>query len=209
MKKSLAFGIVVAFALVICAGPALAAVEWPEKWWPSKWGAGDERGSFNTVTPKSVMKALNVPKTGKIYRLGRLYKHGMPLFGSRTYALHIPGLPAGGPLGDNQIVWNDEFIVGELGQVGTPRRLWFSLGLRCRSSLHRVEELTQLGLPVFRRLLGMGPRLPLPLHELRNVSPGMVRVYGWKILATGGTERPAPPPAPPFPRPRSSPWQRR
>jgi kynurenine formamidase len=119
MKKSLAFGIVVAFALVICAGPALAAVEWPEKWWPSKWGAGDERGSFNTVTPKSVMKALKVPKTGKIYRLGRLYKHGMPLFGSRTYALHIPGLPAGGPLGDNQIVWNDEFIVGELGQVGT------------------------------------------------------------------------------------------
>lgn len=119
MKKSLAFGIVVAFALVICAGPALAAVEWPEKWWPSKWGAGDERGSFNTVTPKSVMKALKVPKTGKIYRLGRIYKHGMPLFGSRTYALHIPGLPAGGPLGDNQIVWNDEFIVGELGQVGT------------------------------------------------------------------------------------------
>ena len=119
MKKSLTFGIAVAFALAICAGPALAAVEWPEKWWPSKWGAGDEKGSFNTVTPRSVMKALKVPKTGKVYRLGRIYKQGMPLFGNRSYALHIPGLPAGGPLGDNQIVWNDEFIIGELGQVGT------------------------------------------------------------------------------------------
>lgn len=47
------------------------------------------------------------------------YEKKMPLFGSRTYSLIIPGLPAGGPLGKEGVVWNDEFIVGELGQIGT------------------------------------------------------------------------------------------
>ena len=58
MKKSLTFGIAVAFALAICAGPAFAAVEWPDKWWPSKWGAGDEKGSFNTLAPAKVKSAM-------------------------------------------------------------------------------------------------------------------------------------------------------
>jgi kynurenine formamidase len=120
MKKStfVAICLVGAFVLAITA-PASAERYWPEKWWPSKWGAGDERGSFNTITPKKVMSALKIPKTGKIYRLGRPYSNTMPKFGNRTFSIHIPGLPVGGPLGDNQIVWNDEFIVCEVGQVGT------------------------------------------------------------------------------------------
>ena len=120
MKKStcVAICLVGAFLLAITA-PAMAAKYWPDKWWPSKWGAGDERGSFNTITPKKILSALKIPKTGKVYRLGRPYSNTMPKFGMRTYALHIPGLPVGGPLGDNKIVWNDEFIVCEVGQVGT------------------------------------------------------------------------------------------
>ena len=51
--------------------------------------------------------------------LGRPFEMTMPKFGSRTYSLLIPGLPVGGPVGNNNIVWNDEYIVGELGQVGT------------------------------------------------------------------------------------------
>jgi kynurenine formamidase len=121
MRKStcVAICLVGAFLLALAAGPASAKIWWPEKWWPSKWGPDDEKGSFNTVTPKSVMAALQIPKEGKIYRLGIPYAMGMPLFGKRTYALHIPGLPTGGVLGDNKIVWNDEFICGELGQIGT------------------------------------------------------------------------------------------
>jgi kynurenine formamidase len=107
------------FVLGISAMFASAEELWPEKWWPSKWGAGDEKGSFNTVTPKNVLAALKTAKTGKIYRLGRPYTSDMPKFGSRTYSLHIPGLPSGGPFGTNQVVWNDEFVVAEIGQVGT------------------------------------------------------------------------------------------
>jgi kynurenine formamidase len=120
MKKSTCVAICLVGAfLVAIAAPASAGVFWPEKWWPSKWGADDERGSFNTITPQNILKALKIPKTGKFYRLGIPYSNDMPLFGNRTYALHIPGLPVGGPFGDNQIVWNDEFIVCEVGQVGT------------------------------------------------------------------------------------------
>jgi kynurenine formamidase len=121
MKKStfLTICIIGAFVLAVSAAPASGGVFWPDKWWPSKWGAGDEKGSFNTLTPNKVKSAMKVVKTGKMYRLGMPYEPKMPLFGSRTYALHIPGLPVGGPLGNNNIVWNDEFIVGELGQIGT------------------------------------------------------------------------------------------
>jgi kynurenine formamidase len=119
MRKSLIFCVVAAVALSLAAAPAFGAKYWPDKWWPSKWGAADEKGSFNTITPDRVLKALSIPKKGKIYRLGRPYSQKMPLFGNRTYALHIPGLPVGGPYGDNKIIWNDEFIVCEVGQVGT------------------------------------------------------------------------------------------
>ncbi len=97
----------------------LGEAYWPEKWWPSKWGAEDEKGSFNTLTPQKVLSALKVAQSGKVYRLGRPYEAKMPKFGDRVYSLHIPGMPVGGPVGNNQLVWNDEFIVGELGQVGT------------------------------------------------------------------------------------------
>jgi len=112
------FTIGVAF-LAISLSPAVAAKYWPDKWWPSKWGPDDERGSFNLITPANVMRAISYVKAGKIYRLGMPYTNDMPKFGARTFSIHIPGIPVGGPLGHNQIVWNDEFIVGELGQVGT------------------------------------------------------------------------------------------
>jgi kynurenine formamidase len=43
----------------------------------------------------------------------------MPLFGSRQFVLRIPATPTGGPFGSNKIVWHDEFLATEVGQVGT------------------------------------------------------------------------------------------
>lgn len=121
MKKGayLFIGFLGLFIIGASTAPASSEAYWQEKWWPSKWGPEDERGSFNTITPEKIVSALKVVKSGKTYRLGRPYEMSMPKFGDRTYSLHIPGLPVGGPFGNNQIVWNDEFIVGELGQVGT------------------------------------------------------------------------------------------
>jgi kynurenine formamidase len=128
--KKLVFLILAAFVLTAIVPSAFAAKYWPDKWWPSKWGPDDEKGSFNTNTPAKIMSSLKIPKSGKVYRLGMPYTNDMPVFGSRVYKLHIPGLPAGGPLGENQVVWNDEFVVGEIGQVGTQFDAQFHVGIR-------------------------------------------------------------------------------
>jgi len=92
-----------------------------ERWWPHKlWGAGDEAGSTNWYTkPEVVQRALAEAKTGKVYRLGRAYSAAMPMFGERKFALRIPGGPTGGPFGAANLVYNDEFLATEVGQVGT------------------------------------------------------------------------------------------
>ncbi|MDA1055795.1 MAG: cyclase family protein [Planctomycetota bacterium] len=89
------------------------------KWWPSEYGAEDQRGAANRITPEKVLEARDLIQTGKIYQLGRLYEHGMPIPGKRHFSLTIPGLPTGLPTGNNQMVSNDELVSGEIGQVGT------------------------------------------------------------------------------------------
>jgi hypothetical protein len=88
-------------------------------WWPSRWGPQDEAGASNWITPEKVLEAAKLIKTGKIYRIGRVYESKMPLFGDRVFALRIPGSPTGGPFGKNKLVYHDEFVTTEIGQVGT------------------------------------------------------------------------------------------
>lgn len=90
-----------------------------EKWWPSRWGEGDQTGSTNHMTPEVALDAASLIKKGKVYSLGRVYEYGMPLFGQRVFALRIPGAPTGGAFGKNQIIWHDEILTTEIGQVGT------------------------------------------------------------------------------------------
>jgi kynurenine formamidase len=86
---------------------------------PSEWGAEDERGAANRITPQKVLDAAKLITEGRVYELGRTYEAGMPLFPGRHYSLTIPGSPTGGPMGSNQVVYHDEMISGQLGQVGT------------------------------------------------------------------------------------------
>lgn len=109
-----------ATALLIFVGLSIAQ-ETPtsQKWWPSEWGANDQRGAMNRITPQKILQAASLIKEGKIYQLGRLYEVGMPLPGSRSFALTIPGMPTQGPSGKNKIVANSEMVAAEIGQVGT------------------------------------------------------------------------------------------
>ena len=90
-----------------------------QKWWPSKWGADDQAGASNHITPAKVLDAAKWIKDGKIYKLGHDYESTMPLFGKRVFTLRIPGGPTGGPFGENRMVYHDEFVTSEIGQVGT------------------------------------------------------------------------------------------
>ncbi len=89
-------------------------------WWPHPiWGEGDQAGASNWITSEKILNSLKLVKTGKVYELGQVYEKGMPLYGSRSYEMRSPGSPTGGPLGDNNVIYNDEFLCTEIGQVGT------------------------------------------------------------------------------------------
>lgn len=105
-------------AAASCGGANAQTPAGPE-WWPSEWGPDDERGAANRVTPAKVLEAVSLIREGRIYELGRNYEPGMPIFGNRHYSLTIPGLPTVVVGGENRVVFNDEMISGELGQLGT------------------------------------------------------------------------------------------
>jgi kynurenine formamidase len=109
MRRSLIFALVV--VLVACSSVA------QDTWYPSPWGAEDQRGAANRITPAKVLEAKNLIVRGQTYQLGRVYEAGMPLFGTRHFSLRIPKVF--GPTGSNQTVYHDEIVSGEIGQVGT------------------------------------------------------------------------------------------
>jgi kynurenine formamidase len=105
-------------AIALATSPADAQNVGP--WWPHPiWGEGDQAGGSNWITAEKILDAIQLVKTGTVYELGHVYERGMPVFGNRTYAMFTPGSPTGGPLGDNKIVYHDEFLCAEIGQVGT------------------------------------------------------------------------------------------
>jgi kynurenine formamidase len=60
---------------------------------------------------------MQLVETGQIYELGQVYEASMPLVGTRTYGMKM--LATGAPFGDNRVVYNDEMLSTEIGQVGT------------------------------------------------------------------------------------------
>lgn len=84
-----------------------------------KWGADDQAGASNTQTPEKALQAAKLITEGKVYPLARTYEAEMPLFGSRVFAVRGTSGIAGGPAGSNKVIWNDDFLSTEIGQVGT------------------------------------------------------------------------------------------
>ena len=94
-----------------------------EPWWPSEFGANDEMGASQYITPQKRIEAAKLVKQGKMALLGMPYSNAMPLVPGRTFALSIPGAPTHGPLpwpgeGFAQ-TFMDELVTAEIGQVGT------------------------------------------------------------------------------------------
>ena len=56
---------------------------------PSKWGAADEIGAANYVTPERVLNAITLVKEGRSHGLGIVIESGMPAFPPRDTQLQI------------------------------------------------------------------------------------------------------------------------
>jgi kynurenine formamidase len=120
-------------------------------WFPSRWGAADQRGAANRITPAKVLEAKNLITRGTVYQLGRVYESGMPMFGTRHFSLRIP--QAFGPQGSNKTIFHDEVVSGEIGQIGTQFDGLGHLGIgdlfyngNNRHEFAKAEGLTKLGI---------------------------------------------------------------
>src|SRR6476619_6372518 len=137
--------------LVVAVLAATVARGQADRWYPSRWGAADQRGAANRITPAKVLEAKEMIKTGTLYQLGHVYEPGMPMFGTRHFSLRIP--QAFPMPGKNQAVYHDEIISGELGQIGTQFDGLGHLGIgdlfyngNKRSEFAQAEGLTKLGI---------------------------------------------------------------
>jgi kynurenine formamidase len=106
--------------LLLSISDILAQTREQGPWWPHPiWGADDQAGASNWITPEKIVEASKWIKTGKTYELGHVYESQMFVPDNRVFKLVIPSFPTYGPRGDDQVVFNDELLVATIGQVGT------------------------------------------------------------------------------------------
>jgi kynurenine formamidase len=113
-------GMVLAAVSALTCAPALAqswSVPPESQRCPSKWGAGDERGSGNHMKPASVMRAAQLIKTGEVIEIAHVMNDKMPFFGTRRFDVHVKRTF----MNDfsNRRGSNEELVISEIGQVGT------------------------------------------------------------------------------------------
>lgn len=85
---------------------------------PSKWGAGDQRGAANMMTPQSVLAAMQLVRTGEVFELGEvLTTDPDESYINRGRVFNIYPKPVI-PIPDKRVS-HEELVITELGQVGT------------------------------------------------------------------------------------------
>jgi kynurenine formamidase len=114
--------IVITLAQLLLVAHVAAAQSWrppaDSERCPSRWGAGDERGSVNLMRPAQVLAAVQLIRTGEIIELGQtLDPATMPFFPGRQLSIltkRTNVLPQ-----SNRRISNEEMVIGEMGQIGT------------------------------------------------------------------------------------------
>jgi kynurenine formamidase len=97
-------------------------------WWPSRYGADDEAGALNEITPAAVARAAGLVREGRVYDLSHVLDSDIPAFPGRSFrqflttsahALNrrVPGAGREG-LGRNGVNWIVEQVAAT-SQMGT------------------------------------------------------------------------------------------
>ncbi|MFU8817134.1 MAG: cyclase family protein [Pseudomonadales bacterium] len=141
---------------------------------PSKWGADDEIGSANLVTPERVLAASALIKQGKSHPLGIVIDSSTPAFTPRGVSLQVvqPNQQGGRKLSEfgYDAVYNDDVA-----------HLWFGVGSQIDGLGHLGEDgiyyncndekdfaaltgLTKLGVHNIPPLIGRGVLIDMASH---------------------------------------------
>lgn len=142
---------------------------------PSRWGADDEIGAANYVSPEQVLMAVKLVKKGQSHPLGIVVDPKMPAYPPRSFSLQVvqPGQH------------NGRSLIGDLGWDGSynddQAQLWFGIGpqldglghlgeagvyYNCNKAVDFVDisGLKKLGTEKVPPLIGRGVLLDMARH---------------------------------------------
>jgi kynurenine formamidase len=159
--------------------------------WPSAWGAGDEHGMLNHLTPAKRIEALRLVREGRLYDLSHVLDEHVPVFPGRAFhqtlvtTAHHSNM---GGVGQNRVNWITEVISGTT-QLGThlDALSHLQIGDRCYNGL-RVEDIaapagvTRLGVETVPQIVtrgflvdvsgrGLGPGGVISLDDMTSIEP--------------------------------------
>ncbi len=148
---------------------------------PSKWGAGDERGSANWVKPETILRATKLIKTGELFEIGDVLS-GDPrqtfINEGRQYNLYTkPALAK-----PNTRTENEEIVTTELGQIGTQvdafsHQMWNDGFYNCfkQADIATRTGFKKLGVENFGTLMSRGVLIDVAgLKGVDILEPGYV-----------------------------------
>jgi kynurenine formamidase len=87
-------------------------------WWPSRYGADDQAGALNEVTPAATVRGSRLVRQGRIFDLAHVLDEHIPAFPGRTFRQRLNAqehLPSGSA---NDVRWIVEYVDAP-SQMGT------------------------------------------------------------------------------------------
>ncbi len=161
----------VSLGLVLIAGPV-----WAQDCKPSKYGADDQIGAANLITPERVIAAAKLVKQGKSHPLGIVVVPGMPAYPPRSVSLQVvqPGMQFGKSAVSTfgwDIIGNDDlsqlwFGVGPqidgLGHVGEGKHFYNCADAQEISDINGLKKFGTHNIPP---LVGRGVLIDMAKHK--------------------------------------------
>jgi kynurenine formamidase len=155
-----------------------------DTWWPSKYGAGDEAGALNEITPAKVLRAVGLVRQGVVRDLAHVLHADIPAFPGRTFRQYLTTnyhyvnrrRPDAGPdgWGANSVNWVVEQITATQ-QMGTHLDALNHLQVGDRTyNGHRLADIaedhgtTKLGVDTLPQIVTRG--LLLDIAAVRGVA---------------------------------------
>jgi kynurenine formamidase len=85
-----------------------------------RWGADDERGALNLLTPEKVMSALAEARQGRVLSMGmRIQREGVPVDPNRNPSLHLMSLDGGDYAAGVHLKLDDVEVADDYIMMGT------------------------------------------------------------------------------------------
>ncbi|WP_149539729.1 cyclase family protein [Siccirubricoccus phaeus] len=177
-----AFAALLAAPWLAMAGPAAAQAQPPANWYPSRYGADDQLGAMNLLTPQKVLEAVRLVTRGQVYRLGVPVGRETPAFPPRNAAVTVlmPDQHGGATVpSENRMSYVDDMFTGWLG-VGSQLDSFAHLGIdnvfyngNRAQDFVRTTGVTRLGIE------------GIPPMVTRGVLVDMARARGKPMLEEG------------------------